>query len=169
MTKKEKRIVIISLAVFLAAISSYIRVSSASYKRLAGKLKGELALAGQKQELWKLESTLPMINKAFSGRRDASGFISKIEDMARQSKITLTSIEPQTAQRQPLYERVPLKLSAVCNYNALGNFIGRLEGSKEFIRIDKLNLAPIAQEANKKGEGPTEAKLEMFISAIYLN
>lgn len=167
--KEERRTIVISIAVFVLILYLSLRFFLDAYKVSMNKLGADFELAKLREEAWMLESRLVGADKIIALDADLPKLIDKIQELARKNMVKLDAIEPQGVQRDGLYGRMTLKLVAECDYNSLGNFISGLEGSKEFIRIDKLDIAPIsAAEGAAKG-APIKSKAELFVSTIYFD
>ena len=83
--------------------------------------------------------------------------------MARQSRVEITSITPQAPDDKEVYVMLPLKLEVECWYHQLGEFFSRLESSKEFIKVDGLDL-----KVKEDEEGRMVATISLIVSTFYL-
>jgi len=75
-----------------------------------------------------------------SKNKNASYFINQITKLADESGIEIISIKPGLFQREDYYQKLPLVLEAKATYNQLGEFISKLESSRQFILVEEMNL-----------------------------
>lgn len=75
-----------------------------------------------------------------SENKSVSYFINQITKLANESNVEVISINPESLQRENYYQKLPLTLGTKATYNQLGQFISKLENSKEFILIETMSF-----------------------------
>lgn len=140
-------IVLLPLAEKRASIRERSEAGYASlekYERfLSGAVNAESELKAVKGRLERLESRL-------LGETDTSLAVSRlqsrVQDIARGSGLTITSIRPLPAESLEGYASIPLYIDATGGIRELSEFLKGLDSSSVFIGVEKLDVATAPQE-----------------------
>src|SRR3989338_1074317 len=100
--RDDRRIIIISAAIFIIALLYCLKFFFDSYRAVSKKASAELELARLQKEAWGLESNFSKINNVLSATVSAPKLMDRVQEIARQNNVKLDSIEPQDAARQAL-------------------------------------------------------------------
>jgi Tfp pilus assembly protein PilO len=131
-------------------------------KNAINSMKSDLSQEGVNADILKrlvaLDEQLGRYQKVFARGADVPWLVDRISSAAVASGLTVASLEskPLVRKKQFFYSRA--NLTATGTFHQLGDFVSKLESSKEFIKIEKLVF--------KKQKGLIEA--QMAISAYFL-
>lgn len=94
---------------------------------------------------------------------DVEWLRSKVIETAHRAQVKIISISPSRQDEKKLYIRVPITAGLECGYHQLGDFISKLESSKQFIKVDSIDLT-----VEKAEEGASTAKVDLTLSTFFL-
>lgn len=81
--------------------------------------------------------------KSFLNKKDISLVINHISSIAKSSGIQINSVKPEAEQHYPNYFRYGFNFTINArDYNALGDFISKLESSSDVYMVDNINITP---------------------------
>ncbi len=75
-----------------------------------------------------------------SDNKSISYFINQITKLANETNTEIISINPGSLQRENYYQKLPLVLGIKATYNQLGQFVSKLENSRQFILIETMTF-----------------------------
>jgi len=87
--------------------------------------------------------------REFLSRKEQMEIINDVSRIAREIGVKVNSIQPLAVSKEDGFTKISFSLSLEATYHKLGKFINRLERSQMFLRMERLNLAPIATSAQR--------------------
>lgn len=143
----KKKIIFITIGVFLlACFIGHNFIYRANIKK-AAQLKNKIEEQEQIRALMIGADNLQQKIKNYLNMRseppDPSSFSAKIADAVAASGIKVDSISPGISITEGPYTFLPCKISFTTPYRKLKHFIGDLERSEKFIRIESLSVVPV--------------------------
>jgi len=117
--------------------------------------------------------------KYFPKASDATWLVSQVTNKVKKSRIELLSVKPEDVKRFKNYDIMSVKLQIRSTYHNLGDFISKMESSKDFMRVNSVKILKYKRsETESDSSGSTEitdksgnvmANIEVVISAFYLH
>lgn len=103
-------------------------------------------------EIQQLQQNVLSLQQRQAAEPNTDWLLSSITKIAKECDVKISSIQPKSSVPKGRYAIVTCQLSTESTYNRLGEFIGKLESSKEFIKVDSLNVKPVGvSPAQTKG------------------
>jgi Tfp pilus assembly protein PilO len=99
------------------------------------------------------------VQRSGSDEEEVAKILGEIESMARQSKIYLANMKPQTPKEIDFYKEYTVEIEAEGKIGALVTFLHQLNTSTLLLRVEKLRLSSI-----KKGD--TTLRASMLIMRV---
>ena len=93
---------------------------------------------------------------------DPSWLVRHVLSVAEQSGVELTSISQEPLQRFEQYTRLAVRLQVTASYHHLGTFLGRLEQSPVFVRVDDLDVSQSRTSSNRSPAPDISLTLSTF-------
>lgn len=166
MDPNRKRLLLISAIIIFIALWVANSISRSQAARIQ-KMKARVAEERDKNRtlagIGGVEKEIASYQPRIASERNNEWLRRSVTEMADQYRVKIVSISPQAPDDKEVYVRLPLKLEVECGYHQLGEFISRLESSKEFIKVDGLDLT--VKEAE---EGRMVARVSLIVSTFYL-
>lgn len=105
---------------------------------------GELkkAVSEQQARLSHLRTVLPE-------KKETAEIIRKVHEMAIDANLKINSFTPRTTVDNGFYEDWPILISLEGNYNALGDFFGRIGAFTRIINVENIHVKSVAERASK--------------------
>ena len=89
---------------------------------------------------------------------ETSWVIQALNEMAKQSNVTITSMSPPDSNKSLHHERLSFKVDAECTYHNLGAFASKIESSPRLMAISQLFV--------KKPAGKRSLQVSMIVSVF---
>ena len=154
---------LILLLVFLLIALRIYNVASKERGSLKGKKEEEIKRNQVLKEIRDSEISLGAY-KRLSGQQDASLFLSKLNNLAKDSSVNLISIRPQGENEGPVYSKYSFSLNlTVKDYHQLAKFVSKIENALELFVMDSIVFTASPQAK----EGGDNLKAELWVSAIF--
>lgn len=85
--------------------------------------------------------------KELLAERDSNLAINAISSIAKEAGVQIVSVRPEPQQRYPDYIKVPFNVVInASDYQALGNFTGKLESHQIVYTVDYIDIRPAPKE-----------------------
>ena len=94
------------------------------------------------------------VQRSGSDEEEVAKILGEIESMARQSKVYLANMKPQTPKEIDFYKEYAVEIDAEGEISSLIAFLHQLNTSTQLLRVEKLRLS-----SNKKGEKTLKASM----------
>jgi type IV pilus assembly protein PilO len=170
--KKDERqtqmAVMAGLAVFVAIYLFFIlRPQLVSIVCALGnsiKVAGELGSAKTdianipkfKKTIEAYRGKIELAEKRLPAEREIPSLLESLSDMARRCNVKIVSITPvvvpvkaeRSSRSRPVYQEIPIAITAKSGYHELGSFISKLENSDRFMMVDDIEIR--ANKANPR-------------------
>lgn len=166
---KRKDILIVAGIILLSLIVANKSIYQVQ-KRQINSLKGEIKEEETKNRLIKevvaLDKKMESYQKRLPLRRDISWLMGRITPLARGTQTKIISFQPREIGKQDGYLHMSLAVKISGDYHELGEFLGKIESTEEFIKIDSftLNVAGMAG-----GQGKEDKPVaDLVVSTIYV-
>jgi type IV pilus assembly protein PilO len=115
-----------------------------------------------KDQVTKLEQKLENLRQVLPEEKDVADILRRIEQLARQSNLTIQRFSPGKVVQQAIYAEIPYKLQAEGTYHNLGFFFDRIS---KFPRI--INVGDIAIRA-KTPPGPNATIVAECVATTFV-
>jgi len=140
---------IISVAVIIAALIVANNIYQGQASAVAA-LKAQKGVETKKNELLssisQLEAKFGKYKKLLNSKT-SSAVINTLNTIAKDTKVTITSLKPGEEKKVAFYTRYPFTLSVkTANYHLLGDFISKLESSPDVYTVELLSIAKQATD-----------------------
>ena len=133
------------------------------YERDRNLLLGNIRALGKHLEVYK---------KRIPESRGISSFLSEVSDIATREQIDIASIKPDVPEENNLYTKLSVILDTVSSYDQLGKFLSRIEASKDFMRIESINIKRLDSDGesdeHREKFRPFDVKSHIVISTVVL-
>jgi len=93
-----------------------------------------------RQELVALESQLERLRTVLPEEQDVGDLLSRVNEMATQSNLTIRGFTPQAVARQQLHAEWPIGLEIEGTYHDLGDFLERVSKFPRIINVGNLAI-----------------------------
>lgn len=166
MEPNRKKLILISAGIGLIAFvvaNSIFRNQLVRIENLKAKVAEERTKNRILTQIGGIEKEIASYEPRITPKKDVEWLRRKVTEMADQAQVKIVSITPQAPDEKETYIRLPIRMEVECGYHQLGDFISKLESSKEFIKIDALDLT--VKEVER---GRTIAKVGLTVSTFYL-
>lgn len=165
------KIILISLAIVIGAFMSGQKFVLNPRKEKVSKLKQNLEHVKLEDIIGKLYHETRSYERILSPQKDSSWLRVEITNLAQESGLDITSIEPLPIKEIPPYTYTPFKVKISCTYKELVEFIQLTEESSYLIAIESLqlkspekyNLLVDKKEVAKKAN----AEIELVIGTVF--
>ena len=125
----------------------------AELTRLRAEIARGLGIASRlpefRQEVTALESQLLRLRTVLPEEQDVGDLLSRVNEMATQSNLTIRGFTPQAVSRQQLHAEWPIGLELEGTYHDLGGFLERVSKFPRIINVG--NLAIRATDGDPSG------------------
>lgn len=152
--------VIISVVIFIATFLIWKQFIYRVEKEESDKLSLEMQKVEFRNEVGKLKSVLESYEGKIPRINDVSWLLDKVVEIADKAHIRLTFFEPMGSENYDKYTRVAVRIKIFTTFHDLGIFIGMIESSNRFIRINGIKVS--------NGIKSNAAEAELIISALVL-
>lgn len=140
---KQNKNKLINIAIIILAVI----IASNIYKKQAKDIqafreKNNVEIKKNKvlQDIRKLEDKINAYKYLLAGR-EANLTINNISSIAKETSVKIISIRPESQQRHSDYILIPFNLTLNApNYDALGNFISRLESNETVYIVNSIDI-----------------------------
>lgn len=147
------RVIVSPIRSRFARLNQTIKISE---KQLAHDLRN-VHQEGQIKE--KFEKYVQYVERSGSDEEEVARILGEIESMARQSKVYLVNMKPETPKEIDFYKEYAVEIEAEGEAEALITFLHQLNTSTQLLRVEKLRL-------NSKKKGDTTLKASMLITRV---
>lgn len=109
-------------------------------------------------EIQQFQQKVQSLHERQAAEHNTDWLLTNITKIAKECEVKISSIQPKSSIPRDRYVIIICQASAESTYHRLGEFISRLESSKEFIKVDSLNLKParVSPAQTKGQESPFE-------------
>lgn len=169
--KSRKNVVLISAAIIVVALflaRSIYRGQQARIENLKAKIAEEQAKNRILTEIGKRERGLESYQPLMPPERDVEWLRRRITELADESQVKLLSISPRAPEDRGIYVRLSVEVEVECGYHQLGDFLSRLESSKEFVKLDSIDFRREKAITVKAVEEEAVGKAKLVVSTFYL-
>lgn len=97
------------------------------------------------------------VERSGSDEEEVAKILGEIESMARQTKVYLANMKPQTPKEVDFYKEYVVEIDAEGEIASLIKFLHQLNTSEQLLRIEKLRLSSI-----KKGDKTLRASMTVM-------
>ncbi len=142
--KHKNKLINTAIIILALVVANHIfKIQSEKIKRLQEDKKNELRRREVLVAIDELENKLNQYRQDLA-RKDSSAVISSINELAKESGVSILSIKPDQEARLGDYAKVPFMLSLkAAGSHAIGKFISKLEANREvFYSVESLRIAP---------------------------
>ena len=101
-----------------------------------------------RQRLQLLQSTENVLNKDLQSWRekipykgDDHAFLEGLAHQVEKAGMEILEFQPGRAQSDQRFEKVPVRISAICNWSELCQFLYRVKGTSRFCSVDEVRIA----------------------------
>ncbi len=140
----KNKIMAIGVGMALIAVwylyGSVYKGTVVAIREVNGQIENEQQGGEIAKEVAGLQTVVAKYRSYFVKGKDESWLVDKVSRAANEAGLTIVSLNPRPLSDAGAFIYVGLSLSASGTYHQLGDFIGRLENSREFIRIEKLSF-----------------------------
>lgn len=88
-----------------------------------------------------------------------ANFLKKVEGLASQAGVELSKVSPSGQQKEKEFVKYFVTLDCAGKFEAITNFIFLVNDSKELLRVEKMNIAGSARDAEKVQSNLTISKM----------
>ena len=142
------RLIIGPVRVRFQRINQAIKTSE---KQLAHDLRN----VHQKGQISKqFDKYVEYVQRSGSDEEEVAKILGEIESLARQSKVYLANMKPQTPKEIDFYKEYAVEIEAEGEISSLVAFLYQLNMSTQLLRVEKLRLS-----SNKKGDKMLKASM----------
>lgn len=152
--------IVISLAIVVIVFFIWKQFIFRIEKIESDKLSQEIKRAEFRNEVGRLKDVLTSYESKIPRISDVSWLLDKVVEIADKAQIRLTFFEPMSSETYDRYTKVAVRIRAFTTFHGLGVFIGMIESSNRFIRIDGIKV--------KNDIKSNVAETELVISALVL-
>jgi Tfp pilus assembly protein PilO len=121
-----------------------LEVEVAAGEAVRGKL-GELKKAVGEQEV-----RLSHLRTVLPEKKETAEIIRKVHEMALDSHLKINSFTPRTTVDNGFYEDWPILISLEGNYNALGDFFGRIGAFTRIINVENIHVKAVTEHPTRE-------------------
>jgi Tfp pilus assembly protein PilO len=121
-----------------------LEVEVAAGETVRGKLK-ELKKAVGVQEM-----RLSHLRRVLPEKKETAEIIRKVHEMALDSSLKINSFTPRTTVDNGFYEDWPIMISLEGNYNALGDFFGRIGAFTRIINVENIHVKSMTEHPTRE-------------------
>lgn len=121
-----------------------LEVEVAAGEAVRGKLS-ELKKAVSEQQ-----ARLSHLRRVLPEKKETAEIIRKVHEMALDSNLKINSFTPRTTVDNGFYEDWPILISLEGNYNALGDFFGRIGAFTRIINVENIHVKSIAEHPTRQ-------------------
>ena len=102
----------------------------------------------------KFEKYVQYVQRSGSDEEEVAKILGEIESLARQSKVHLADMKPQTPKEIDFYKEYSIEIEAEGEIASLTTFLHQLNTSSQLLRVEKLRLS-----SRKKGSKMLKASM----------
>jgi Tfp pilus assembly protein PilO len=167
LSKKEKLGLSLAFAVMGIALFDRLIISPirGRFKRIDQAIKinekqlaHDLRNVHQKDQIEeRFEKYVEYVERSGSDEEEVAKILGEIESMARQSKVYLANMKPQTPKEIDFYKEYAVEIEAEGNLSSLVTFLHQVNTSTQLLRVEKLRL-----NSTKKGEKTLKASMRIM-------
>ena len=140
----QKKLYLVSAAIWLGGLFlgwSFFLSGDLQRLSMARTAKSEEA---RKQEVLKniagLENEALSYKARFAKSGDVSWLVETLGRISKKTNVRLDSISSPEILRVGRYEKISLRLNAVCGYHELGDFVSQIESDEKLIKVSEVTL-----------------------------
>ncbi|MDP3731524.1 MAG: type 4a pilus biogenesis protein PilO [Candidatus Omnitrophota bacterium] len=139
--KGRKKVLSIGITIFTIIITLIIHsIQGKKIESLHINKDAELKKNEVLSEISRSEKAIELYKNLLS-KKDASLVTNTLTDIARDSRVRLISIKPDTEINRPLYIKYPFILViGADNYHAIGKFISSIENQPDIYFVDGISI-----------------------------
>ncbi|MFH1848196.1 MAG: type 4a pilus biogenesis protein PilO [Candidatus Omnitrophota bacterium] len=147
----NNRVKLIGAAIALIAVwygyNGIYKINAEKVKVVKEKIRDEDMKTDAFNRLARLEKEVDRYRPYFTGNTDLSVLVDRISELARKSGLSILSLTTSGLSENEtfFYGTVSIKMGGT--YHQLGDFISFIENSRQFINIEKLQLARTADDS----------------------
>lgn len=167
----QTRILLITIGIIFATYIFSQKFILRPHREKLNKLNGQLEHINLENEIARISEEVNSCEKYLPAQKDPSWLLTRITELAAQSKVNIESIEPLPLRQIPPYSYVSFRIKTTSTFNKLVNLLGLIESSPYILSIESLNITSgkrytpeVSKEELDKG---TQAGVEMVIGTIY--
>ncbi len=149
---------VMSIVIFIIVFFVWKQFIFRIEKIESDKLNQEIKRAEFRNEVGRLKDVLTSYETKIPRISDVSWLLDKVVEIADRAHIRLTFFEPMQNEAYDRYTKVAVRIRAFATFHELGIFIGMIESSNRFIRIDGIKV--------KNDIKTNVAEAELVISAL---
>lgn len=121
-----------------------LEVEVAAGEAVRGRLSElKKAVAEQEARLSHLRSVLPE-------KKETAEIIRKVHEMALDANLKINSFTPRSTVDNGFYEDWPILISLEGNYNALGDFFGRIGAFTRIINVENIHVKSVTEHPTRE-------------------
>ncbi|MCK5013410.1 MAG: type 4a pilus biogenesis protein PilO [Candidatus Omnitrophica bacterium] len=105
----------------------------------------------------RFEKYVEYVERSGSDEEEVAKILGEIESMARQSKVYLANMKPQTPKEIDFYKEYAVEIEAEGSLSSLVTFLHQVNTSTQLLRVEKLRL-----NSTKKGEKTLKASMRIM-------
>lgn len=156
------------IGIALISLVGYHRIRGSQQiatRALQEQLRKEQADQGAQQDTAALLRQVDAYQRRLPTPTDESWLINRVTTAAQTSGLPLLSISQDPPQNFKTFIRLGAKLQFHATYHELGAFLAKLESGEPFIRVDRVDVAPVTQIL---GQAPKAPLVRLSVSTIGL-
>ncbi len=92
------------------------------------------------RNITQLEAERETYRQQLAQTSDVSWLVEMLSRISKKTGVKITSIVPLESQRVRRYEKISLRLKAVCGYHELGNFVSQIENYDKLVKASEMNV-----------------------------
>ena len=119
---------------------------------LNSTLNHRQSLVGQSEALMKrlelleseesrLREELQSLREKIPHKADDHAFLESLADLAEQAGLEILEFQPGRAESDQQFENVPVRISAICNWSQLCQFLYRVKGTSRLCSVDEVRVS----------------------------
>lgn len=132
--------VIISIVIFIIVFFIWKQFIFKIEKIESDKLNQAIKRTEFRNEVGRLKDVLTSYEAKIPRISDVSWLLDKVVEIADRAHIKLTFFEPMSNESYDRYTKVAVRIRTFTTFHELGIFIGMIESSDRFIRIDAIKV-----------------------------
>lgn len=108
-----------------------------------------------------IEKALLAFRPALSQDRESAWLVERLNEVALDCGLTLSSLTPAARESVEDYLRLPVRVEFQCDFHQLGEFVSRLERDDHYLQIDRLSVASAAQRPSDSASGSIRVTMQL--------
>lgn len=125
-----------------AAVRSELNSTLNHRQSLVGQSEALMKrLESLRSEETRLQEELQSLREKIPYKTDDHAFLESLAHLAEQAGLEILEFQPGRAESDQQFENVPVRISAICNWSQLCQFLYRVKGTSRLCRVDEVRVS----------------------------